>query len=76
MKGSLIVIPALNPNELLLDYVRDLNNAGVKDILVIDDGSSEKFQPIFSELESSTECKILALCQIVLMKNFRKGLSN
>ena len=68
MKGSLIVIPALNPNELLLDYVRDLNKAGAKDILVVDDGSSEEFQPIFSELEASTECKIFRHA-----KNLGKG---
>lgn len=68
MKKTLIVIPALNPTELLIEYVRNLNRAGVKDILVIDDGSSDKFQPIFKELEVSTECRIFKHA-----KNLGKG---
>lgn len=68
MKKTLIVIPALNPTELLIRYVCDLNQAGVKDILVVDDGSSDRFQPIFRELEASTECKIFKHA-----KNLGKG---
>lgn len=38
---TLIVIPALNPPEELIDYVERLRASGLKDILIVDDGSSK-----------------------------------
>ena len=45
-----IIIPALNPNNKLLELVRELIDNGFKDIFVINDGSSDEFDNIFSEL--------------------------
>ena len=41
---TLIVIPALNPPTELLEYVNKLKQFGLDDIMIIDDGSNEKFQ--------------------------------
>ena len=48
---TLIVIPALNPPEELIDYVERLRYSLLKDILIVDDGSSKKFKHIFVELK-------------------------
>ena len=48
---TLIVIPALNPPEELIDYVERLRTSGLEDILIVDDGSSKKFKHIFVELK-------------------------
>ncbi len=41
---TLIVIPALNPPEELINYVERLRSSGLEDILIVDDGSSKKIQ--------------------------------
>ena len=43
MKKILILIPALNPPIQLIDYVKLLLDNGLKDILLVDDGSKGGF---------------------------------
>ena len=43
-----IVIPALNPGPLLLDQLRQLQQGGLTAIVVVDDGSAEAAQPVFT----------------------------
>lgn len=43
-----VIIPALNPLPILLTLVKDLQQQGLKNILLIDDGSSTEFQDIFN----------------------------
>lgn len=39
---TLIVIPALNPPEELINYVERLRRARLEDFLIVDNGSSKK----------------------------------
>lgn len=48
-----ILIPALNPNEKLIELVQDLRKEGLNRIIVIDDGSNEECQPIFTKLRNN-----------------------
>lgn len=51
----MMMIPALNPPDDLIGYIDDLIVEGFDSILLIDDGSSEKFRWIFDELEKRKE---------------------
>lgn len=46
------VIPSLEPDDRLSTYINDLRTAGFTHIVVVDDGSSELYQPIFSSLDA------------------------
>lgn len=48
-----ILIPALNPDKALINYVKDLREHGLGNIVVVDDGSEEGTQCIFNDLEAS-----------------------
>lgn len=54
-----IVIPALNPDENLLYYVKELCEAGYAHVLVIDDGSSDDKREIFQRLQADSRCMVL-----------------
>ena len=45
-----IIIPVLNPTPALSGLIQDLNQAGFKHIVVVDDGSREEFQPVFTRI--------------------------
>lgn len=42
MKKVVILIPALDPPDIFISYIDQLVDAGFRDILVVDDGSSDK----------------------------------
>ena len=44
-----VIIPSLNPQPLLINLLKALQDQGIKHILLVDDGSAEEFQGIFSE---------------------------
>ena len=48
---TVILIPSLEPDDRLVTYARDLDRAGFVHRIIVDDGSSERFQPIFTQLE-------------------------
>lgn len=50
-KTSVIVIPVLNPNEQLEKYIYELIQNGFDKIIVVDDGSDEKYQSVFEQLK-------------------------
>lgn len=54
-----IMIPALNPDHKLTNYVKQLANEDFREIVVINDGSSEKYDPIFDEIASMDKCTVL-----------------
>lgn len=56
---TVIIIPALNPDDALITYVQSLVRAGEDKILVIDDGSREDKRPIFDHLEREEHCTVL-----------------
>mgnify|MGYP001474535445 CR=1 FL=1 len=59
MRNYVIVIPALNPTESLIDYVKALLAKGARHILVVNDGSHEKCNYIFEEICFIERCTVL-----------------
>ena len=59
MTGIAIVIPSLEPDERLPKYIIELHIAGFRHIVVIDDGSGEKYQPVFHQNESTDGAVVL-----------------
>ncbi|MBP5288918.1 MAG: bifunctional glycosyltransferase family 2/GtrA family protein [Clostridia bacterium] len=49
---GIVVIPAYKPDEKLPGVIRGLRDAGVTDVLVVNDGSGPDFDPVFREVES------------------------
>lgn len=49
--NRIILIPAFEPDINLLTYVRELQQYGLKNIIVVDDGSGEGYKDIFTSLE-------------------------
>lgn len=47
-----IIIPAYQPDDLLIQLIDELISFDFKKIIVIDDGSKEEFKPLFCTLES------------------------
>ena len=54
-----IIIPSLEPDEILLPYIHKLISAGIKRIIVVNDGSSRKCDCIFDEISNIKECDVL-----------------
>ncbi len=54
-----IVIPALNPDQRLCEFVSALQNAGFQEILVVNDGSSTTANAVFQKLAEFSACRIL-----------------
>lgn len=52
MAPSIILIPALNPGERLVSIVRELKEAGMENIFLVDDGSGADHVGIFSQAEA------------------------
>jgi len=67
-RNSVLIIPALNPDEKLIKYVEQLVNFGFQKIIIIDDGSLENCKNIFSNLAEKQECDLL-----IHAKNMGKG---
>jgi dolichol-phosphate mannosyltransferase len=59
MDNILIVIPAYHPGEELVTYVNDLIHSGFSSILVIDDGSGEKYKHLFNIISGNKEVTLL-----------------
>lgn len=48
-----VIIPAYEPNYKLIKLCEDLTSVGIKNIVVVDDGSGEKYQDIFNNIKSN-----------------------
>lgn len=59
MGDIIVVIPALNPLQSLLSFVEQLKAKEIKKVLIINDGSEEKYTPIFEELKNQSHCIVL-----------------
>lgn len=55
---GIVVIPAYKPDEKLPRLIRDLKDAGVSSILVVNDGSGAAFDGVFREVEA-LGCELL-----------------
>ena len=59
MGDIIVVIPALNPLQSLLSFVEQLKAKEIEKVLIINDGSEEKYMPIFEELKNQSHCIVL-----------------
>ena len=50
-EDAVILIPSLEPDDRLPAYIRRLADNGFRRIVVVDDGSSEPYQPVFQAVE-------------------------
>lgn len=46
---ELVLIPSYKPDERLLDFLGQLKELGVEDVLIVDDGSEEKYHEIYTK---------------------------
>lgn len=53
------LIPSLNPDMNLIEYIDQLIKIGFKKIIIINDGSSKKYDNIFQLIENKKECILL-----------------
>ncbi|MGN1353179.1 MAG: glycosyltransferase [Bacilli bacterium] len=58
MNNIVVLIPAYNPNQKLINLVSELKNNFSK-IIIINDGSNRKSKKIFQELTNYPECTLL-----------------
>lgn len=59
VKDITVIIPSLNPNDRLITYVDELIVVGFTSIIIVNDGSQESCDAIFSELTKKEEVTIL-----------------
>ena len=57
--SAVILIPSLEPDDRLPAYVRKLRERGFTKAVIVNDGSSEKYQPIFDELAAMEGVTVL-----------------
>lgn len=58
-RRAVILIPSLEPDDRLIAYADRLMEGGFRHIVIVDDGSSEKYQPIFSAIDAKEGCTVL-----------------
>lgn len=51
-QDAVMLIPSLEPDDRLPAYVRRLLDKGFQHVVIVDDGSSAAYQPIFAELDA------------------------
>lgn len=54
-----IIIPSYEPDEKLPDLLKKLRETGFRNIVLVDDGSGEKYAGIFTEAETTYGCVVL-----------------
>lgn len=54
-----ILIPSLNPDEKLVNYVKELAGYGFPKILVVNDGSSSDYDCFFEECAAFEQCTVI-----------------
>ncbi len=59
MKNIAAIIPAFNPQSSLITYVHQLLTTTISQIIIVNDGSDDKYANIFEELKSINGCRVL-----------------
>ena len=57
--GAVILIPSLEPDDRLPAYAQRLHEQGFDRIVIVDDGSSIDYQPIFDRIAAMDGCTVL-----------------
>lgn len=60
VKNVSVIIPAYKPDEKLIVTLTELVSLGFDDIIVVNDGSGEKFAPVFEKVKNISECTLLS----------------
>ena len=56
---AVILIPSLEPDQRLPEYIQKLKEGGFAHIVVIDDGSGDAYRPIFDQVEAVDKTVVL-----------------
>ena len=59
LDNILFIIPSLDPDDKMPEYVRNLIKEGAKHVLLVDDGSKNEYKHYFEELKDLKEVTIL-----------------
>jgi len=59
MSKCAVIIPALNPTESLIEYVKTLLASDIPQVIIVDDGSKEELKDIFATLSKLSRCIVL-----------------
>ena len=59
MNNTVILIPSLNPDIKLVEYVERLHDSGFDKIIVVNDGSSAFYTPFFDKAAENGRCVVL-----------------
>lgn len=54
-----VIIPSLEPDERLISIVKDIRNIGMKNIVVVNDGSGKEYKDIFDSVEKQDGVTVL-----------------
>ena len=60
MDNVVIMIPAYNPDEKFITFVKNLRDSGYTDIIVINDGSRKDTEHFFTEAKEQYDCEIVS----------------
>lgn len=59
MKNIAAIIPAYNPQQSLITYVHQLLATTISQIIIVNDGSDQKYASVFEELKKIDCCRVL-----------------
>ena len=68
MEPIIIVIPAINPLPTIVQFVEKLRDLPVEKIIIVNDGSDNKYMDTFEKLHKLTDCM-----ELEHEKNLGKG---
>ena len=54
-----VLVPVLNPDEKFVTYIDSLVSYGFDHIIVVNDGSAERYDPFFSRVKKHPQCVVL-----------------
>ena len=55
-KNVFILIPSLNPDKNLINYIKELNDNGFNHIILVNDGSSKQYDEIYDSIIDRYKC--------------------
>lgn len=56
---TVVIIPSYEPPRSFVNYVEDLLSYGISEVLVVNDGSNEKYRYIYDDLRATDRCRVL-----------------